>query len=143
MPTLLQITGTTIAELENELATLKAQAPGATPHAPPSRATPAPVPSPQLPQQLQQLKAQSRSTTGQTWKMVHEIATHIPGQFGLDDVRRHLGVRLRDVRAWRRNIGRWSKRTGVVIFQHVPGSHHPTQYQMPADVRQEVLRVGP
>src|SRR5947209_496092 len=96
VPTFLQITGSTIAELEAELANLKAQLPGAPQQPPmvPTQQVPAggtqiaTAAPPQLRQQLQQLKTQSGSTTGQTWKMVHEIATHFPNQFKLNDVRR-------------------------------------------------------
>ncbi len=140
MPTILQISGTSIAELEAELNKLKAQ----FGQVPAQQVLVAQQNTGnQLRTRLQELKAQSARTTGRTWRMVHEIADHLPGQFALDDIRRRLNVPVAHVKAWHRNVSRWSKRTGVVVFQHVPGSHHPTKFELPNDVRREVLQLGP
>jgi hypothetical protein len=101
-----------------------------------------PVVSPQLRQHMSGLKSQSRRTTGKTWRMVHTIAEEFVNEFKLDDVRQKLAVPAGHVKAWRRNVGKWSNGTGVAIFEHVPGTHHPNIYRMPADVRAAVLQLG-
>jgi len=149
MPVTLTITGSTIGELEQQLTDLKAQLVVAQPQpqtngpvaAPPVAAPP--TVSPQLLRQITDLKAQSGSTTGRTWLMVHTIAQHFAGQFRLSDVATQMTAAPADVKAWRRNIGRWTKRTRVVIFENVPGSHHPTLFVMPPDVRQAIIQLGP
>jgi hypothetical protein len=150
MPVTLTITGSSIGELEQQLSELKAQLVASQPQGavngvPPAPGTPTapPTVTQQLQRQMTSLKTQSASTSGKTWLMLHTIAQHFPGQFNLDDVRRQMGVPAGHVKAWRRNVGRWSKRTGVVIFQHVAGTHHPTEFEMPTDLRHAVVQIGP